>query len=203
MKKVILAGLVIICAVTVIFSFFMPWAKASVSVTKVAKSLTESASTTLANSPFAGNFIKRFSTATNAVENLGDIEVKTAVSGYDIPTMINKKSSRIAISLAQTLFKDARDLDKKSLLVYLLPLLAIACIALAVIGLKTKISVIAMAVISGVIAGGGLYALMTVDLTKLPIQISIENGLWQTMYGYLLICLFSIVWLVIDRKKDK
>ena len=199
--KIIFAALIIICAVTIIVSFFMPWAKASVSATKVAKSLTEAAAGPLSQSPFAGKFIKGLNKATNAIEGMGDIEVKAAVSGYDIPTMINKKSSRIAISLAQTLFKDAKDLDKKSLLVYLLPLFGIVCIGLALVGFKSKISVIAMAVISGAISIGGLYELMTVDLTSLPVRISIENGLWQTMYGYLLISVLSIVWLVVDRKK--
>ncbi|MDD5428897.1 MAG: hypothetical protein PHI58_06685 [Candidatus Omnitrophica bacterium] len=201
MRKIVLAALIIICAVTVIVSFFLPWATASLNVTKVARSLSESASTTLKETPFAGKFVRGLDTATTAIGAFGDMEVKTAVSGYDIPTMINKRSSKIALSLAQTLFKDADNLDKKSLLVYLLPLFGIVCIVLTIIGLKNNIPVIAMAVISGAISGGGLYKLMTTDLTKLPIQIAIKNGLWQTMYGYLLICVLSIIWLATDRKK--
>lgn len=201
MKKKIFAGSIIVCALIIIVSFFMPWAKATVSATKVAKNLTDSVSGKLQNTPFAGKFVKEFNKATNAIGNIGDIEVKTTVSGYDIPTMTNKKSSRVTLQLTQILFKDAKDLDKKSILVYLLPLFAIVCIALAIIGLRYKVSVIATALIGGAIGIGGLYKLMATDLSKLPVQISIENGLWQTMYGYLLICILSIAWLVIESKK--
>lgn len=179
----------------------MPWAKASVNVTKVAKNLAESQSGKLKNTSFAGNFVKEFDRATNAIGNLGDLEVKTTVSGYDIPTMVNKKSSHVAVQLAEILFKDAQDMDKKIMLVYLLPLLAIACIALAITGLRYKISVIAAAIIGGAIGIGGLYELIATDLSKLPVQISIESGLWQTMYGYLLISILSITWLITESKK--
>lgn len=193
--KMVLAALVIICSIVVIVSFFQPWAKAAVSVTKVAGTLTETADTTLKGSPFAAKFIAGLDTATKAIGGMGDIEVKTAVSGYDIPTMINKKSSRIAISLAQTMFKDAKDLDKKSLLVYLLPLSGLLCIVLTVIGLRSIVPVIVMAVLSGVISIAGLYNLMTANLSNNVMQISIEHGLWQTLYGFLWIFIFSLAWI--------
>ena len=200
MKKMIFAGSIIACALIIIASFFMPWARATVNATKVANNLVNSSSGKLQNTSFGEKFVKGFNQATNAVGNLGDIEVKTTVSGYDIPTMINKKSSHVAIQLAQMVFKDAKDLDKKSMLVYLLPLFAIACIVLAIAGLRYKVSVIAAAVIGGIIGIGGLYELITTDLSKLPVQISIENGLWLTMYGYLLICILGVAWLVVGEK---
>ena len=203
MKKMIFAGSIIVCAIIIIASFFMPWARATVSATKVANNMVNSASGKLQNTSFGGKFLQGLNQATNIIGNLGDIEVKTTVSGYDIPAMTSKESSHVAIQLAQLLFKDAKDLDKKSMLVYLLPLFAIICIALAVVGLRYKASVIAAAIIGGVIGIGGLYELIATDLSKLPVQITIENGLWQTMYGYLLICILSIAWLVIEAKKTK
>ena len=200
MKKIIFAGAIIVCALIIIVSFFMPWARATVDATKLAKNVADSASGKLQNTSFGGKFLQGLNQATNAIGNLGDIEVKTTVSGYDIPTMTSKKSSHVAIQLAQLLFKDAKDLDKKSMLVYLLPLFAIVCIVLAVTGLRYKVSVIAAAIIGGVIGIGGLYKLMSTDLSNLPVQISILNGLWQTMYGYLLICILSVAWLVVGEK---
>ena len=194
--KMVLAAFVIICSVVIMVSFFQPWAKAAVSVTKVAGALTNTAETTLKGSPFAAKFIAGLDTATKIIGGMGDIEVKTAVSGYDIPTMINKKSSRIAVSLAQTMFKDAQDLDKKSLLVYLLPLSGLLCIILAVIGLKSIAPVIIMAILSGLISAAGLSNVMTTDLSNNVVQISIEQGLWQTLYGFLLIFVFSLIWIV-------
>jgi hypothetical protein len=196
MKKMIFAGSIIVCALVIIASFFMPWAKATVSATKVAKDLANSASGKLQNTSFGEKFIQEFNLATNALGDLGDIKMKTTVSGYDIPIMMNKKSSHVAIQLAQILFKDTKDINKKSMFVYLLPLFAIVCIALAMTGLKYKISVIAAAIIGGAIGIGGLYKLIATDISKLPVQITIENGLWLTMYGYLLICIFSVAWLV-------
>ena len=199
MRKVILLSLVVICAIAIIHGFFMPWAKASASATKVAKGLAKSATGgILENTPFAGKFVRELDKATNKILDLGDIQIKTAVSGYDIPTLINKKTSQIAIAIASVMFKDVKDLDKKSMLVYLLPLLALVCIGLAIAGLKNKIAVIVMAVLSGGIAVGGLYNLMTVNLSNLSIQISIEQGLWQTMYAYLIISVIGIVWIVTD-----
>ena len=131
MKKMIFAGAIIVCAIIIVASFFMPWARATVNATKVAKNLADSASSKLQNTSFGGKFVQGFNQATNAIGDLGDIKVKTTVSGYDIPTMINKKSSHVAIQLVQMLSKDAKDVDKKSMLVYLLPLFAIACIILA------------------------------------------------------------------------
>jgi len=198
MKKIIPVVLIIICSVSVVHAFFIPWAKASVSATKVAKALSAQAGGSLKNTPFAGKFIRQFDMATKKIDQLGDIEVKTAVSGYDIPTLINKKTSKIAIAAAQVIFKEAEGLDKKSMLVYLLPLFALICIGLAVLGIKSNIAVIVMAVASGAIAAVGLYNLMTIDLTNLVIQISIERGLWQTMYGFLLISVISIAWVVMN-----
>ena len=99
MKNIIFASLVIICAIVVVISFFIPWARANVSATKVATGLTASAASTLANTPFAGKFVRGLDTATTAINELGDITIKTQVSGYDIPTLVNKKSSKIALSL--------------------------------------------------------------------------------------------------------
>ena len=194
--KLVLAALVIICSVVIIISFFLPWAQADLSVTKVAGALTEKAQTTLKGSRFAAKFIAGLDTATKVIGGMGDIQVKTAVSGYDIPTMINKKSSRIAIALAQVIFKDAKDIDKKSLLVYLLPLSGLLCIILAVTGLRSVSPVIIMAILSGLISATGLSNVMMADLSNVVVQISIEQGLWQTLYGFLLIFVFSLIWLV-------
>ncbi|MDP3730695.1 MAG: hypothetical protein Q8R14_04120, partial [Candidatus Omnitrophota bacterium] len=108
MRKAILLSLVVICAIAIIHGFFMPWAKASASATKVARELTSSATGgILANTPFAGKFIRGLDKATNKISDLGDIQIKATVSGYDIPTLINKRTSQIAIAIASVMFKDA------------------------------------------------------------------------------------------------
>ncbi len=201
MKKIALTGLVVLAAIVIIFSFFAPWAKLSASVTKVSKELTSQAGKA-AGGTFGERFTRELSRITDAIGNVGgDIQIKTSISGYDIPSMANKKSSKVAISLVQGLLKDAKDLDKKAALVFLLPIFAVVCVVLAVIGLKNKLSVILMLIISGAISLGGLYRLKTLDLASLPVDITIEKGLWQTLYAYLFIFIVSIIWLVTDKKQ--
>jgi len=201
MKKIILVSLVVLAAIVIIFSFFAPWAKLSASVTKVSKELTGQAGK-VAGGTFGERFARELSRVTDAIGKVGgDIQIKTSVSGYDIPSMVNKKSSKVAISLVQGLFKDAKDIDKKAALVFLLPIFAVVCAALAVIGLKNKLSVMLMLIISGAISLGGLYKLKTLDLASLPVDITIEKGLWQTLYAYLFIFVISIIWLVTDKKE--
>lgn len=194
MKKIVFVGLVIAAAAVIVSSFFMPWAKLSASVTKISQELTGKG---------AGKFIKGLEKITGTLGVLGDVEVRTAVSGYDIPTMVNKKSSKVAISLAQGLFKDAKDLDKKSNLLFLVPLFAIVCVALAVVGIRYKLAVALMSVLSGAISLGGLYNLKTADFSNLSVKITVEKGLWHTIYAYLFIFILSIIWLVTDKTNSK
>ncbi len=201
MKNLVLTGLVVLAAIIIIFSFFAPWAKLSASVTKVSKELTDKAGKA-AGGTFGERFTRELSRVTDAIGKVGgDIQIKTSISGYDIPSMVNKKSSKVAISLVQGLMKDAKDIDKKAALVFLLPIFAVVCAVLAVMGLKNKLSVILMLIISGAISLGGLYRLKTLDLASLPVDITIESGLWNTMYAYLFIFIIGIIWVVTDKKQ--
>ena len=196
-KKTIFAILVIIASVVIVRSFFVPWANVKASVTKIAGSITETAKP-LEKSAIGGKVVKGLERATDAIGSFGDVSIKTTVTGYSIPAMVNQKTSKVALSLAQILFKSTEGLDKKSYLVYLLPILGILCALLAAIGMKIKWPVFAMLVISGFISIGGLYNLMTANLSNLYVQISIERGLWHTMYAYLVIFLIGIAWAVTD-----
>jgi hypothetical protein len=201
MRKIVLLALVVVCALAIVHAFFMPWAKASASAGKVASdSLAGVEKKYPLLSGLFGNMSKESEKVTSAADA---VTVKMSVSGYDIPKMMNAKSSQVAVALTGIFMKDAKDADKKSYAVYLMPILALVCIGLAFMGMKNKIALIVMAVLSGGIAGGGLYNLMTVNLSNLPIQISIERGLWQTMYAYLMIFIIGIVWIALDMKEAK
>ncbi|MFQ5952518.1 MAG: hypothetical protein ACE5JK_03830 [Candidatus Omnitrophota bacterium] len=202
MKKVIFAGLIIAASVVIVIAFFMPWANVDASVTGISKELTKAAEGPLEKTPFAGKFLKKLDEVTTAIGEIGDVEIKTTVRGNQIPAMVNNKTSKVAISLAQVFFKDTEGLDKKVYLVYLLPLFGIICASLAVLGLKNKIYVLIATVIGGAISITGLYNLYTMDIPSLVVKISIQKGLWHTMYAYLAICLAGIAWLVLDRKRS-
>lgn len=204
MRKIVLLALVVICALAIVHAFFMPWAKASASAGKMAKGVSGSITGVGKKAPLMGGLFGKIENVSEKVTGAADmVNIKMAVSGYNIPNMMNTKSSQVAVALAGIFLKDAKDADKKSYAVYLMPILALACIGLAIMGMKNKIALIVMAVMSGGIALGGLYKLMTTDLSNMAVAISIENGLWQTLYAYLLIFVISIVWIVTDKMKVK
>jgi len=200
MKKNILSGLVIAAGVVIVISFFLPWAKVSVSVLGISKELTGEAKTILKDTPLAGKVVGKLEKITGAIGAVGDIGVKTQVSGYSIPALVNKKASKVALSLAQIMFKDAKNLDIKVYIVYLLPILGIFCGFASILGQKNKLYVIIMLVVAGLVSLAGLYNLYTADLANIAVKITIMNGLWFTMYGFLFIFFAGIAWLLLDKK---
>ena len=197
MKKLIFLTMVIAASAVIVYAFFMPWARVATSVTGISKELTG----TVEGTPIAGKIVGKLDVITGAIAGLGDVEIKTTVRGNQVPALVNNETSKVALSLAQIMFKSAKDVDKKSYLVYLLPLFGIICAVLAVAGLKSKICVAIMLIIGGIISIGGLYNLYTMDIQSQIVKISILNGLWYTMYAFLFIFLVGIVWLIFDRKK--
>lgn len=201
LMKIILVCLIIAASVVMVLSFFMPWAKVSVSAVGVSKKLTSIADKKLGDSPVAGKVVDRLKKITGAISTFGDIDVKTTVTGYQIPKLVNNKTSKVAIALVETMFKSVEGLEWKSYLVYLLPLLGILCGVLSVAALKNSIYVILMLVISGAVSLIGLYNLHATDVENIAVKISIEAGLWNTMYALSFIFLISIFWLILVRKK--
>ena len=197
MKKTYLSYLVYAAAVLVIVGFLMPWATVATSVTGISKGLLGS----LENTSYAGKVVGEVSKATDIIGSMGDISIKSTVRGYQVPILVNDKSSKVAISLAQIFFKQAEDLDIKSYLVYFFPIAGIACAVLAFLGDKNKISIVAMTFLGGAIGIVGLYKLYTLDVTSTMVKISIQGGLWTILYSFLFICMVGIGWLALDKKR--
>jgi hypothetical protein len=197
MKKIIFLILNIIAAALIVFAFFMPWVNAATSVARVSEQATNAVGP-LGALPFVGKVIAGVKEGTDIVRDIGDINIDTTVSGYEIPKMVNSESSKVALSFARDFFRDTEGLDKKSMLVYLLPLLAILCVGLAIIGIRYRSAVIFMLLLSGIISLGGLYKLNTLNLSNETVDLSILKGLWYTMYGYLSIFAINTLWIVSD-----
>lgn len=203
-KKLVFIALVIIAGTVIIKSFFLPWALASTSVGRVSGEVNRSINDSFEQLPFVGDLVASIKDTTGVIQDFGStIDITTVVSGYNIPRMINSKSSKIAISLAQSYFGNVKDLDKKSMLVYLMPIFAIVCMVLAMGGMRSKMPVVLMLVLSGIISIGGLYTLKTMNLSNGMVDIVIGKGLWRTMYGYLWIFVISMFWLGSDLIKIK
>lgn len=203
-KNLILVIFIVIATIVIITSFFMPWAHARTSVGRVSSHVNRSIGDSFSALPFVDNIVASIKDTTDVMRDLGaDVDISTVVSGYNIPRMINDKSSKIALSFAESFFGTVKDLDKKSMLVYLMPIFAIVCVMLSIAGMRYKLSVILMLLLSGGISVGGLYVLKTMNLSNELVDIVIGKGLWRTMYGYLWIFIISILWLVTDLIKTK
>jgi len=200
MKKNILCGLVIIAGAVIVVSFFLPWAKVTVSTMGVSKELTKDVETTLKDTPIAGKLVGKLTDITDAVSALGDIEVKTQVTGYNIPVLVNRKTSKVALSLMQIMFKSVENLDVKSYLVYLLPILGIFCAIASILGRKNRFYVMLMLVVAGAVSIIGLYNLHTTNMANIVVKVTIMDGLWYTMYGFLFIFVAGIAWLALGEK---
>jgi hypothetical protein len=140
MRKTYLSYIVYAASALIIIGFLMPWATVATSATGVSKGLLSS----LENTPYAGKIVGKLSEATDAIGKMGDVSVKSTVRGYQVPILVNDKSSKVAISLAQIFFKETEGLDKKSYMVYLFPIAGIICAVLVFLGDKNKVYIIAM-----------------------------------------------------------
>lgn len=201
MKKIIFSIAIIIASAVIVVSFFKPWANVVTSALGVSKELTAATKDKLGDSSFGSKVSSTLQSITGFLSGVGDIKVKTTVTGYDIPVMVNSKTSKVAISLAQMMFKSAEGLEAKSYLVYLLPLSGMGCAVLVLLGVKKKIFIVAMAALSGAISITGLYNLKTADISTLAVKITVQDGLWYTMYGFLFIFVIAVAWLVLDNKR--
>lgn len=204
MKNLIFLAIVIASVAVIIAGFFQPWAKVSTSVESVSEGVTGVLKGTFGKVSLGSKVIGGIEKVTDKVnEKVGAVGVKKSVSGFDVPRLVNNKSSKIALAIAQAMFKSAEGLDWKSYAVYLLPLAGIICIILAIIGFKNNIAVIIMTVLSGAISILGLYNLHTANLSSLIVKIEIGEGIWNTLYSFLVIAIVGILQLVLNRKKVK
>lgn len=150
----------LICAVlaAVIFiSFFLPWVHAeSQMIGSVTKVLTG----------------KRQAEITN-------------ISGFNVPILANGPDARLIISIIQIFNPGVTDADKKSWLIWGVPLLAVAIFAAGIRLDQNKWYNLAIAIIGILVFLVGVYKIKTTDLDKLVLNARIGIGLWLTLYGYL------------------
>ena len=196
MKKTIFPALVICAALVVIAAFFMPWANVQTSVTGISKGVLGE----VKDIPLGDKISGGISKAASFIGAMGDVEIKTVVTGSNIPSLVNSDTSKVALSLTEMLFKSVEGLDWKSYLVYLIPLFAIICGGLAVLGMKKAIYIIPIIVIGAVIFYEGIYNIMTADLSSMVVKITIEKGMWLTLYAFLFMAITALAWLFVERK---
>jgi len=117
-----------------------------------------------------------------------------AISAYDVPVLANSDESRFMMSVIKIFQPNIENADKKSYLIWAVPLLAIIIFLLSCVLLPGNrwLSLI-FGIIGIAIFAFGYYKITTTDLDKLVLTITIGIGVWLTLWGYLGIGLVHVL----------
>ena len=109
----------------------------------------------------------------------------TSISGFAVPGLANGPDARLMISIIKIFNPGVTDADKKSWLIWGVPLFAIAIFLLGLFIADNRWFNLSVAVIGILIFLVGAYKINTTDLNKLVLNAKIGLGVWLTLYGYL------------------
>lgn len=164
------------CVIMIILAFFLPWViVGSEQVGAVSKLLTG----------------KRQETV-------------DSISAFRVPILANSSEARLMITIIKIFSPDVKDADKKSFLIWSIPLLAVIIFLLSYFFGKNRWLNLACGIVSSAIFFIAVYKIKTTDLDKMILQISMGSGLWLTLWAYLIIgltCLFNFFQLIRARAK--
>jgi len=147
----------LVMVLVILVSFFLPW----VSV----------------QSEAVGTFTKILTGEKQAVID--------EISGFRIPIMANGDDARLMLSIIKIFNPKVENADKKSYLVWVIPILAVVLLLGGVSLGKNKVFNLAMGIIGVVLFVAAMYKIQTTNLDKMVLKVSIGNGLWLSLYAYL------------------
>jgi len=168
-------NLMLILVIVIFVSFFLPW----VSV----------------ESQVVGNVSKLLTGKKQATID--------SISGFKVPILANSEESRFMITIIKIFQPKITNADKKSFLIWCVPLLAVV-ILLVSNALKTNKWVrLVFGVLGILIFVGATYKIITTDLDKMIIKVNIEYGFWLILFGYLGIGILQITEFLKLEKSSK
>ena len=115
------------------------------------------------------------------------------VSGFKVPILANSEESRFMITVIKIFEPKITNADKKSFLIWGVPLLAVI-IYLVSNALKTNKWIrLGFGALGIMIFVGATYKIITTDLDKMVMKVNIGYGLWLILFGYLGIGILQII----------
>ena len=111
--------------------------------------------------------------------------VFTQVSGFQVPVLANSDESRFMITIIKLFQPGIKDADKKSYLIWGVPLLAVVLFLLSYFLKDNKWVALGIGIIGVAIFAGAVFKISTTNLDKLVMQVNIAYGLWLILIGYL------------------
>ncbi|HNV23778.1 MAG TPA: hypothetical protein PKH98_02705 [Candidatus Omnitrophota bacterium] len=164
--------------VLIIFcSFFLPWITV--------------------DSPIAGGFTKLLTGKRQAQIS--------SISGFQVPILANSSESRFMISVIKIFNPTIKDADKKSFLIWGVPLFAVVLFFLWSFLGRNKWVNLGIAIVGITIFSFASFKIATTNLDKLVLKVNIAYGLWLILTGYLLIGLLCLVdfWELCRNERKK
>ncbi|UCC95225.1 MAG: hypothetical protein JSW40_00325 [Candidatus Omnitrophota bacterium] len=108
-----------------------------------------------------------------------------SISGFDVPVLANGEEARLIASIVEIFKPGVKNVDKKSYLVWGIPIFALFILGLTLALKENKWLNIAVGIIGCVIFIAAVYKIKTTDLDKLVLQVRIGVGLWLILWSYL------------------
>lgn len=107
------------------------------------------------------------------------------ISGFQVPILANGEESRLMISIIKIFQPSVTDADKKSYLIWGVPLLSVLLFGISNAFNKKRWVHLSIALIGIAIFAVGVFKITTTDMDKVIIQVNMALGLWLTLCGYL------------------
>ena len=157
-------NLMLILVIVIFVSFFLPWVSIeSKALGNVAKLLTGK-----------------------------DQTASYSISGFKVPVLANSDQSKLMITIIKIFEPNITNADKKSYLIWIIPLLAIVIYLVGNSSKANKWTYLAFGVLGILIFAGATLKILTTDLDKVVLKVNIGYGLWLVLFGYLGIGILQI-----------
>lgn len=115
-----------------------------------------------------------------------------SISGFKVPVLANSEESRFMISVIKIFQPQIQNADKKSFLIWGVPLLAVVIFLITNALKDNKWVKLVFGVIGIAIFVVATYKITVTDLDKLVLKVNIAYGLWLILFGYLGIGILQI-----------
>jgi hypothetical protein len=158
MKRYIALGL----AGLIVISFFLPWVSVDAGI--------------------AGKLTEKLSKIVELKQQ--KIELYS-ISGFKVPILANRKDSRLMITIIKIFEPNITNADKKSFLIWMIPILAIVMFLAGDIFKDNKWVFLGIGLLGVLIFLGATMKIMTTDLDKAVMKVNIGYGFWLVLIGYL------------------
>ena len=157
--------IMVIIASIIFVSFFLPWVRIEPGQMGMLKKF------------FAGKQISRLA----------------SVSAFQIPVMANSKDRRLIIKIIEGFNPDIKDADKKSFVLWAIPVVAITCAAASVFFTKGLWAHLVLGIIGFGVFCAGIFKILTADFSRFSVRVTIAEGAWIALSAYLAMGVVALI----------